>query len=142
MSPESERTRGSDATPESKGTERDRRPRSHWVAHAVLILAAVALAGIAAGRGDRELLRYVNIAIMIILVVILVVQITIARRTRGAWGSVLGSAISALGVVCLLLAQFASASTTGVSLTVAGAVLFVAAAVTFWLQAGRARRVK
>jgi hypothetical protein len=108
----------------------------------VLILAGVALAGIAAGRGNRELLRYVNIGIMIILVVILIVQITIARRTRGAWGSVLGSAISALGVVCLLLAQFASATATGVSLTVAGALLFVAAAVTFWLQAGRGRRVR
>jgi hypothetical protein len=139
--PDSETTPGSETTSELKNPPRRGPPRSHWLAHAVLILAAVALAGIAAGRGDRELLRYVNIGIMIILVLILVVQITIARRTRGAWGSVLGSAISALGVLCLLLAQFASVTPTGIALTAAGAVRFIAAAVTFWLQAGRARRL-
>jgi hypothetical protein len=106
----------------------------NWVAHLALILAVATVTANLAGRSGSQLIRVLSLAVMVVLVVLFIAQTFRAQRVGGPLGRGTAYALSLAGVLCTLLARFASVQSTAIALTIFGALFYVGGLVGFVIQ--------
>ena len=132
--PATESNQGAAASP--------RVPRSHWLIHVAVVVAAALVFGLLAGRGYGNQVRAADIFFSTLIVLLFVAMFFIARRSRAGFGNGIGYALIAVGALCVLLSKFAAAISLVLTLTIMSAVFFLSGVIALVLQLRKVARAR